>query len=273
MKKINLNNFTISNSDPFCLICGPCVIESREHTIFMAESIKNICDELNINFIFKASFDKANRSNYQSVRGLGIEKSLEIFSEVKELFSCPIITDVHNENQCDLISKNNIVDIIQIPAFLSRQTDILIAAAKTNKYVNVKKGPFLSGESCQFIIEKIRDSGNNNIIMTERGNSFGYQDLVVDMRNISIINKHQVSTVLDATHSNQKPNQSVGESGGTPEFIETLACAGVASGANGVFLETHPDPQNALSDGSNMLPLHEIENLLKKLIAIKKAIS
>jgi len=260
----------IQSKDLF-LIAGPCVIENADLTFEIASKLKEVTSQLNMPFVFKASYKKENRTKLNSFTGPGINEGIQILKHIRDELNIPITTDVHNTKDIQQIA--NIIDIIQIPAFLCRQTDILIAAAKTNKYVNVKKGPFLSGESCQFIIDKIRDSGNNNIIMTERGNSFGYQDLVVDMRNISIINKYQASTVLDATHSNQKPNQSVGKSGGTPEFIETLACAGVAAGANGIFLETHPDPKNALSDGSNMLPLHEIENLLKKLIAIKKAIS
>ena len=272
MKKINLNNFTISNSDPFCLICGPCVIENRDHTILMAESIKNICDELNINFIFKASFDKANRSNYQSVRGLGIEKSLEIFSEVKELFSCPIITDVHNENQCDLISKNNIVDIIQIPAFLSRQTDLLISAGKTNKIINIKKGQFMSVDSMKYAVNKVVESGNKKVMITERGTQFGYNDLIVDFRGISELKKI-APTILDVTHSVQKTNQTSGVTGGNPEYIESLARAGIVNGVDGIFIETHTDPSKAKSDGANMLDLNKLEDLLSNLLAIKLATS
>ena len=265
MKKINLNNFTISNSDPFCLICGPCVIESREHTIFMAESIKNICDELNINFIFKASFDKANRSNYQSVRGLGIEKSLEIFSEVKELFSCPIITDVHNENQCDIISKNNIVDIIQIPAFLSRQTDLLISAGRTNKIINIKKGQFLSPYDMQNVIDKVLVTKNENIILTERGVSFGYNNLVSDFRSIDIMKKYEYPVIFDATHSVQEPGGLGNRSGGKREFISVLSRAAIAVGVAGIFIETHDNPDNAPSDGPNMLDVKNLKSLLIQL--------
>ena len=265
MKKINLNNFTISNSDPFCLICGPCVIENRDHTIFMAESIKNICDELNINFIFKASFDKANRSNYQSVRGLGIEKSLEIFSEVKELFNCPIITDVHNENQCDIISKNNIVDIIQIPAFLCRQTDLLISAGKTKKIINIKKGQFLSPYDMQNVIDKVIVTKNENIILTERGVSFGYNNLVSDFRSIDIMKKYQYPVIFDATHSVQEPGGLGNRSGGKREFIPVLSRAAIAVGVAGIFIETHDNPDNAPSDGPNMLDVKNLKSLLIQL--------
>ena len=225
---------------------------------------------LSIPFIFKASYDKANRSSKDSYRGPGIKEGLTILKKIKDQLEIPIITDVHSTN--DISQLNGLIDIIQIPAFLCRQTDILMAAAKTNKIINVKKGPFLSGESCQFIIEKIQKSGNRQILITERGNSFGYQNLVVDMRNIPIIKKYQVPVIIDATHSNQKPNQPIGQSGGTPDFIETIAHAGIAAGANGIFLETHPDPTKALSDGSNMLPLSKLEALLVQLIAIKKIV-
>lgn len=261
----------IIKSNNLFLIAGPCVIENTDLTFNIAKELKTITSRLNIPFIFKASYKKENRTKLDSFTGPGINEGIKILQYIKKELQIPITTDVHNTQ--DIAQVSSIIDVIQIPAFLCRQTDILVAAAKTNKYVNVKKGPFLSGESCQFIIEKIKNSGNNNIIITERGNSFGYQDLIVDMRNIAIINRNKVSTVLDATHSNQRPNQSLGESGGTPDFIETLACAGIASGANGIFIETHPDPKNALSDGSNMLPINKMENLLKKLCAIKKAIS
>jgi len=253
------------------LIAGPCVIENEDLTFQIAEKIKSITNKLNIHFIFKASYKKENRTKLNSFTGPGIDEGLAILKKIKKKLDINVTTDVHNANE--IAQAAEIIDIIQIPAFLCRQTDILVSAAETKKYINIKKGPFLSGESCQFIVQKIKDSGNNNIILTERGNSFGYQDLVVDMRNIPIMKNYKVPVVLDATHSNQKPNQSSGKSGGTPKFIETLACAGVAAGANGIFIETHHNPSKALSDGSNMLPLNQLEGLLKKLIAIKDAIN
>ena len=263
MKKINTKKLF--------LIAGPCVIENEKITFEIAKEIKKICSQLNIEFIFKASYKKENRTKLNSFRGPGIEKGIEILKKIKKELNLHITTDVHNATEIKIIE--DVVDIIQIPAFLCRQTDILLNAANTTKYINVKKGPFLSGEACKFIIEKIRKSGNNQILITERGNSFGYQDLVVDMRNIPIIKNYNVPVILDATHSNQKPNQNIGKSGGTPQFIETLACAGIAAGANGIFLETHPNPKKALSDGTNMLPLNKLENLLKKLILIRKVIN
>jgi len=261
----------ILNSKKLFLIAGPCVIEDEETTFEIAHKIKNICDKLKIPVIFKASYKKENRTKLESFRGPGLEKGMEVLTKIKNKLDIPITTDFHNADE--IIKSGHLVDIIQIPAFLCRQTDMLIAAAKTNKYINVKKGPFLSGESCQFIIEKIRASGNNNIIITERGNSFGYQELVVDVRNIPIIQNYNVPVVIDATHSNQQPNQSIGKSGGRPEFIETLAAACVAAGANGVFLETHPKPKEALSDGSNMLALDKLELVLQKLSLIKSIIN
>jgi len=265
----NIDN--LIHSDQLFLIAGPCVIEDIDTTFHIAEKIKLITDHLNIPFIFKASYKKENRSKLNSFTGPGLKQGLEILRQIKEELNLKITTDVHNAYDVKAVSE--VVDIIQIPAFLCRQTDILVKAAKTKKYINVKKGPFLSGESCKFIVNKIRDSGNDKIIITERGNSFGYQDLIVDMRNIPIIKKQNVPVVLDVTHSNQKPNQNSGVSGGTPEFIETLACSGVAAGANGVFLETHPHPKKALSDGSNMLELKKLEKLLNKIIQIKQVVS
>ena len=257
-------------SENLFLIAGPCVIENEEITFQIANKIKSIANKLNIDFVFKASYKKENRTQLNSFTGPGLEKGIEILQRIKNKLNIRLTTDLHNAQ--DISKIKDVIDIIQIPAFLSRQTDILIEAAKTNKFINVKKGPFLSGESCQFIIEKIRKSGNNQIIITERGNSFGYQNLIVDMRNIPIIQEYQVPVFLDATHSNQKPNQNTGESGGTPKYIETLACAGVAAGINGIFIETHPNPEKALSDGSNMLHIEKLEPLLKKLISIKKAL-
>ena len=267
-----MNNINIKcNANQFFLIAGPCVIENEQITYEVAEHLKNITTKHHIPFIFKASFKKDNRTQLSSFTGPGIEKGLKILENIKKELGISITTDVHNIY--DIKNVKSIVDIIQIPAFLCRQTDILIEAAESGKIINVKKGPFLSGSSCEFIIDKLKKSGNDNIIITERGNCFGYQDLIVDMRNIPIIKKYNTSVVLDVTHSNQKPNQTTGKSGGTPEFIETLACAGIAAGADGIFLETHPNPNEALSDGSNMLPLKDVEKLLIKLNKIKNAIS
>jgi len=257
----------IINSKNLFLIAGPCVIENEQITFDIAKKLKSITQKLNVDFIFKASYKKANRTKLDSFTGPGLKKGREILTRIKKDLNLLITTDVHNTK--DILEIHDIIDIIQIPAFLCRQTDILVQAAKCNKIVNVKKGPFLSGESCKFIIEKIRQSGNQQIMITERGNSFGYENLIVDMRNIPIIKQYNVPVCLDVTHSNQKPNQTSGKSGGTPEYIETIALAGIAAGANGVFLETHPNPQQALSDGSNMLELNKVEDLLKKMIAIK----
>ena len=270
MKKIKLNNFAISNLDPFCLIAGPCVIENRKHTIKMAELISSICKKLKINFIFKASFDKANRSSSKSERGVGLDKAVDIFQEVKELYKCPIITDVHNEKQCEILSKNTIVDILQIPAFLSRQTDLLIAAGNSNKIINVKKGQFLSPHDMPNIIEKIITTNNDKIILTERGVSFGYNNLVSDFRSLEIMKKYTYPVIFDATHSVQEPGGLGVSSGGKREFVPVLSKAAVAVGIAGLFIETHDDPQNAPSDGPNMINISDLEPLLKKLIDLDK---
>ena len=260
----------ILNSKRLFLIAGPCVIENENTTLEIASTIKDITNQLEIPFIFKASYKKANRSRIDSFSGPGIEDGLKTMQTIKRKLSIPITSDVHSVEEIKKAS--SVLDIIQIPAFLSRQTDLLIAAGKTNKYVNVKKGPFLSGEACQFIVDKIKSTQNDKIILTERGNSFGYENLVVDMRNIPILQRNNCPVVIDVTHSNQKPNQKIGVSGGTPEFIDTIACASVASGANGIFIETHPNPKEALSDGSNMLKIDQLKDLLTKLVAIKKAL-
>ena len=266
MKKIDLNNFSISNEDPMCLIAGPCVIESKDHAIKMAELIYNICNDLKINFIFKSSFDKANRSSLKSNRGLGLEKSLEIFQEIKDRFNCPITTDVHNEEQCKKLGNSNIVDILQIPAFLSRQTDLLIAAAKTKKIINVKKGQFLSPHDMSNIIDKIINTKNDNIMLTERGVSFGYNNLVSDFRSVHIMKKFGFPVIFDATHSVQEPGGLGIKSGGKREFVPVLSKAAVAVGVAGLFIETHDDPDNAPSDGPNMINIIDLKDLLKKLI-------
>ena len=270
MKKININNFTISNSDAFCLIAGPCVIESRSHTIKMAQIISNICKELNINLVFKASFDKANRSSSSSERGVGLEEALEIFSEIKTLFQLPILTDVHNELQCEIISNNKSIDIIQIPAFLCRQTDLLLAAGKTNKIINIKKGQFLSPHDMINIVDKILTTKNEKIMMTERGASFGYNNLVSDFRSIEIMKNFKYPVIFDATHSVQEPGGLGDRSGGKREFVPALSKAAIAVGIAALFIETHDDPDNAPSDGPNMINVNDLKSLLIKLKNLDK---
>ena len=265
MKKIKLKNFEISNSQQFCLIAGPCVIENRDHTYKIAKSINDICKEAKINYIFKASFDKANRSSIDSTRGVGIKKALEIFKEIKSDFSCPILTDVHNESQCIELSDNNIVDILQIPAFLCRQTDLLIAAGNSKKIINVKKGQFLSPNEIPNIIAKIHSTNNDKILITERGTSFGYNNLVNDFKAIEMMKKFKYPVIFDATHSVQEPGGLGNKSGGKREFVPVLAKAAAAVGVAGIFVETHDDPDNAPSDGPNMINILELKNLVLKL--------
>ena len=255
----------------FFLIAGPCVIENEKDTIEIAEKIKKITDELNIPFVFKSSYKKANRTKLNSFTGIGDEKGLKILKKISNSFNIPVCSDIHSAMEAKMASEY--LDIIQIPAFLCRQTDILISAAATKKTINIKKGPFSSPESVKFIIEKVTSQNNENVMITERGNSFGYQDMVVDIRNIPIMKSFGKPVVLDITHSMQKPNQNNGVSGGTPLFIETLGCAGVAANVDGIFLETHPNPKNALSDGHTMLKLNQLRQLLTKLVRIKNAIS
>ena len=270
MKKINIKNFTISNNNPFCLIAGPCVIENKNHAKKIAKSIKEICEDLEINFIFKSSFDKANRSSFKSSRGVGLDESLEIFQEIKNLYKCPILTDAHNEQQCKIISNNDIIDIIQIPAFLSRQTDLLIAAGNTRKIINVKKGQFSSPYDMSNVIDKIISTKNENIMLTERGVSFGYNNLVSDFRSIEIMKKFKYPVIFDATHSVQEPGGLGHRSGGKREFVPVLSKAAVAVGIAGLFIETHDDPDNAPSDGPNMINIKDLKPLLKKLVALDK---
>ena len=270
MKKINLNKFTISNDLPFCLIAGPCVLESRDHSMKIAEMICKICEDININFIFKASFDKANRTNIHSERGLGLDSSLEIFDEIKKNFGCPILTDVHNDNQCEIISQSEIIDIIQIPAFLCRQTDLLIAAGKTKKIINVKKGQFLSPYDMPNILEKITKMDNFNILLTERGASFGYNNLVSDFRSIEIMKRYKYPIIFDATHSVQEPGGLGNKSGGKREFVPVLSKAAVAVGIAGLFIETHDNPDKAPSDGPNMIDIKNLKSLLIKLRDLDK---
>ena len=266
----DINNLNFTKENTFFLIAGPCVIESREETFEIANTLKTVTEKLNIPFIFKGSFKKANRTRLNSFTGIGDESAINILKEVKKELRLPITTDVHCID--DIKKVENIVDILQIPAFLCRQTDLLIYAAKTGKNINIKKGQFLSAENMKYAIEKITSNSNNNVLATERGNMFGYNDLVVDFRSIPIMKEFDVPVILDITHSLQQPNMSSGITGGKPKFIETIAKAGIAVGADGIFLETHPNPQSAKSDGENMLKLDLVEDLLLKLKKIKKSI-
>ena len=265
MKIISLKNIEISNDKPFVLLAGPCVIENRDHAIKIAEKINSICEDLKINFIYKSSFDKANRTNIKSERGIGFEEGLKIFEEIKNNFACPIITDVHNELQCEKLMDDKIVDIIQIPAFLCRQTDLLIAAGKTKKIVNVKKGQFLSPYDIPNIIEKIKSTNNENIMITERGTSFGYNNLINDFKSIEIIKRNGFPIIFDATHSVQEPGSAGVSSGGKREFVPILSTAAISLGIAGLFIEAHDNPDNAPSDGPNMLNLTDLKDLLSKL--------
>ena len=258
------------DSSKFFLIAGPCVVENRNITMETARVIKQVCEELGIPFYFKASYRKANRSSLHSFTGVGDEKALAILAEVKEELHIPIVTDIHNADEAAMAAQ--VADVLQIPAFLCRQTDLLVAAAQTGKTVNIKKGQFLSPESMQFAVEKVRDAGNSDVMITERGTSFGYQDLIVDFRGVKELQKNRCPVVLDCTHSLQLPNQPKGVTGGRPDLIETMAKAGIAVGFDGLFMETHPDPAHALSDGANMLPLSQLKPLLQKLIRIREAI-
>ena len=266
MKNIKINNLNIGNNLPLVLIAGPCQMESRDHAMEMAEALFYIAQELKIGFIYKSSFDKANRTSLSGKRGVGMAGALPIFDEIKETFGCSVITDVHNEEQCSILSKH--VDILQIPAFLCRQTDLLIAAAKTGKVVNVKKGQFLAPWDMTHVVKKIEDSGNDNILLTERGACFGYNTLVTDMRSLSIMAKTNCPVIFDATHSVQQPGGMDGQSGGQREFVPILAKAAVAVGVAGIFLETHQDPDKAPSDGPCMVHLKDMPRLVSELIAI-----
>jgi 2-dehydro-3-deoxyphosphooctonate aldolase (KDO 8-P synthase) len=254
----------------FFLIAGPCAIEGRDIALEIADKIKRITDQLEIPYIFKGSFRKANRTKLNSFTGIGDIAALEMLKEVGETFNIPTITDIHESEQAALAAKY--VDVLQIPAFLCRQTDLLVAAAETGKAVNVKKGQFLSGQAMHFAVEKIRSVGNENVFLTDRGNTFGYSDLVVDFRNIPEMQANKVPVVMDCTHSLQQPNQSSGVTGGKPALIETIAKAAIAVGADGLFIETHPRLSEAKSDAANMLPLDKLQDLLEKLVKIRKAI-
>jgi 2-dehydro-3-deoxyphosphooctonate aldolase (KDO 8-P synthase) len=253
----------------FFLIAGPCVVESEEIVMEIAEKVSVICKDLGIPYVFKASYRKANRTSASSFTGIGDEIALSLVKKVGEKYGLPTTSDIHAHEEAAMAAKY--IDLLQIPAFLCRQTDLLIAAAETGKIVNVKKGQFLSGPSMRFAVEKIRSAGNPNIILTERGNSFGYQDLVVDYRNIPWMQEHGTPVVMDCTHSLQQPNQASGVTGGNPQLIGTIAKAAIAAGANGLFIETHPNPAQAKSDGANMLRLELLEGLLQKLVTLRKA--
>jgi len=266
----NLLKVRYLDSGNFFLIAGPCVVENETMPFEIAEKVVAICDRLRIPYIFKASFKKANRSKLDSFQGIGDMKALKIIREVGDRFAIPVITDIHSESDAAIASEY--ADILQIPAFLCRQTELLIAAAKTGKFINIKKGQFVSPDAMKFAVEKIIQSGNPNVMLTERGSTFGYTDLVVDFRGIPVMQGFGVPVVLDVTHSLQIPNRAAGTSGGHPQFIETLAKAGIAAGADGIFLETHPDPASAKSDGENMLQIDLLEGLLEKLIRIRNAV-
>ncbi len=265
-KEVNCNGIRISNSNKMTLIAGPCQLESEQHAMDTAGKIKEIATKFKIGFIYKTSFDKANRTSLKGKRGVGLEKSLPVFDKIKKDLNTPILTDIHNEEQCEIVSKH--ADVLQIPAFLCRQTDLLIAAAKTNKIINVKKGQFLAPWDMANVTKKISESGNDNILVTERGASFGYNTLVSDMRSLPIMAKNGYPVVFDATHSVQQPGGLGEKSGGQREFVEYLARAAVAVGVAAIFLETHEDPDNAPSDGPNMVPLNKLENLINQIVEI-----
>ncbi len=269
MIEIDKLKYTLSGN--FFLMAGPCVIESEEMAMQIAGHIVELTERLHIPYIFKGSYRKANRSRVDSFTGIGDKEALEILRKVGDRFDVPVVTDIHTPDEAAMAAPY--VDVLQIPAFLCRQTDLLIAAARTGKVVNIKKGQFLSPEAMQFAAQKVVDMGNDRVMLTERGTTFGYQDLVVDFRAIPIMQRTGFSVIIDATHSLQQPNQSAGVTGGMPDMIETIARAGIAVGADGLFIETHPEPQKAKSDGANMLRLDLLEGLLVHLLAIRHAIN
>ena len=264
--KVKCANFEIANNNPFTLIAGPCQLESEKHALDVSHELKKITSELGINLIYKTSFDKANRTSLKGKRGIGLEKSFTIFDKIRKEVKVPVLTDVHTAEQCAVVA--NHVDVLQIPAFLCRQTDLLIAAAKTGKIINVKKGQFLAPWDMANVIKKLEESGNKNILLTERGASFGYNTLVSDMRALPIMAKLGYPVVFDATHSVQQPGGMGEKSGGQREFVPYLSRAAIAVGVGAVFMETHEDPDNAPSDGPNMVPLDQIKSLLKQLVSI-----
>ncbi len=265
-KEVNCNGIKISNINKIVLISGPCQLETEQHAMDIAGKIKEIANKFQIGFIYKTSFDKANRTSLKGKRGAGLDSSLPVFDKIKKELNVPVLTDIHNIDQCSVVSEH--VDILQIPAFLCRQTDLLVAAAKTNKIVNVKKGQFLAPWDMVNVTKKISDSGNDNILVTERGASFGYNTLVSDMRSIPIMSKNGYPVIFDGTHSVQQPGGLGEKSGGQREFVEYLSRAATAVGIAGIFLETHQDPDNAPSDGPNMVPLNKLESLISQLVEI-----
>jgi 2-dehydro-3-deoxyphosphooctonate aldolase (KDO 8-P synthase) len=258
------------NPDNFFLIAGPCVVESEELVMEIADKVSSICKRLEIPYVFKASYRKANRTSAGSFTGIGDDNGLSLIKKVGETFHLPTTSDIHAHEEAAMASP--FIDILQIPAFLCRQTDLLVAAAETGKIVNVKKGQFLSGPSMKFAVDKIQKAGNEKVMLTERGNTFGYQDLVVDYRNILWMQENKVPVIMDCTHSLQQPNQTSGVTGGNPQLIGTIAKAAIATGADGLFIETHPNPSQAKSDGANMLKLELLEDLLEKLVKLRKAV-
>jgi 2-dehydro-3-deoxyphosphooctonate aldolase (KDO 8-P synthase) len=260
-----------NSKNNFFLMAGPCVIESEDIILSTAEKVVEICSRFSIPLIFKSSYRKANRSRLDSFSGIGDEQALEILAKVKEKFGVPLVTDIHDASEAAMAAQY--VDVLQIPAFLCRQTDILVAAAKTGKIVNVKKGQFLAPESMIFAVDKIKQSGNNNIMLTDRGTMFGYQDLIVDYRGIPTMQAMGVPVVMDCTHSLQQPNQTSGVTGGNPQMIETICRAAIAVGADGLFIETHPDPAHAKSDGANMLNLALLDPLMQKLVRLREVVN
>lgn len=266
----NISNLAHQSSGAFLLIAGPCLIEGESMAMDIAGQVSEYCTRLGIPYIFKGSYRKANRSRLDSYTGIGDEVALEILHKVGQTYQIPVTTDIHTDEEAHLAAQY--VDVLQIPAFLCRQTSLLIAAADTGKVVNVKKGQFMSPDAMQFAVDKIRESGNENVMLTERGTTFGYQDLVIDYRGIPTMQSFKVPVILDCTHSLQQPNQASGITGGKPALIETVARAGIAVGADGLFIETHPTPETAKSDGANMLPLHRLEPMLEKLLRIREAI-
>lgn len=266
-----IENLKHTDSNTFFLMAGPCVIEGEAMAMHIAETIVKITDKWKIPYIFKGSYRKANRSRFDSFTGIGDEKALLILRKVRESFDIPVVTDIHSAEEAVMAAEY--VDILQIPAFLCRQTDLLIAAARTGKIVNIKKGQFLSPEAMQFAAGKVVESGNHQVMLTERGTTFGYQDLIVDYRGIPQMQSLGFPVVLDVTHSLQHPNQTSGVTGGVPRLIETMARAGIAVGVDGLFMETHPEPSKAKSDGANMLPLHRLDALLGRLVALRQVVN